>query len=200
MRLWTWVYKYLFEILFPILLCTYPEMEFLDHMLCYVVLSCSVMSDYVIPWTIALQAPLSTGILKAEIQEWVAMPSSRSSSQPRDQTQVSCIAGRFFTIWATREALSSMDWLLSIFPLESSKFYTKSYQSLYLCHGLLTLQYSSCPPLDVRCLYAGFHSYAHSALHLETSSNCRDKFFRTGRLSDTFFCKWPIYVSLVLSL
>ena len=36
------------------------------------------------------------GILQARILEWVAMPSSRGSSQPRDQTQVSCIAGRFF--------------------------------------------------------------------------------------------------------
>ena len=32
------------------------------------------------------------------------MPSSRGSSQPRDWTQVSCTAGRFFTVWATREA------------------------------------------------------------------------------------------------
>ena len=31
------------------------------------------------------------------------MPFSRGSSQPRDQTQISCIAGRYFTIWATRE-------------------------------------------------------------------------------------------------
>ena len=38
------------------------------------------------------------------ILEWVAMPSSRGSSQPRDQTQVTHIADRFFTIWATREA------------------------------------------------------------------------------------------------
>ena len=37
------------------------------------------------------------GIFQA-ILEWVAMPSSRGSSRPRDQTQVSCIAGRFFTI------------------------------------------------------------------------------------------------------
>ena len=37
------------------------------------------------------------GILQARILEWVAMSSSRRSSQPRDQTQVSCIAGRFFT-------------------------------------------------------------------------------------------------------
>ena len=41
---------------------------------------------------------------QARILEWVAMPSSRGSSQPRDQTQVSHIAGRFFTSWATREA------------------------------------------------------------------------------------------------
>ena len=41
------------------------------------------------------------GILQARILEWAAMPSSRGSSQPKDQTQVSCIAGRFFTDWAT---------------------------------------------------------------------------------------------------
>ena len=43
------------------------------------------------------------GILQARILEWVAMLSSRGSSRPRDRTQVSCIAGGFFTIWATRE-------------------------------------------------------------------------------------------------
>ena len=43
-------------------------------------------------------------ILQARILEWVAFPFSRGSSQPRDQSQVSCIAGRFFTSWATREA------------------------------------------------------------------------------------------------
>ena len=47
---------------------------------------------------ISSQAPLSLGILQARILEWVAMPSSRGSSQPRDRTQVSWIAGRFFTI------------------------------------------------------------------------------------------------------
>ena len=43
------------------------------------------------------------GIFQARILEWIAMPSSRGSSQPRDQTQVSRIAGRFFTSWDTRE-------------------------------------------------------------------------------------------------
>ena len=44
------------------------------------------------------------GILQARILEWVAFPFSRVSSQPRDQTQVSRIAGGFFTNWAKREA------------------------------------------------------------------------------------------------
>ena len=56
----------------------------------------SVRSDPLQPH-VAHQASLSIGILQARILEWVAMPSSRGSSQPRDQTQVSRIAGRFFT-------------------------------------------------------------------------------------------------------
>ena len=43
------------------------------------------------------------GILQATILEWVAVPFSKGSSQPRDHTQVSHIAGGFFTSWATRE-------------------------------------------------------------------------------------------------
>ena len=49
-----------------------------------------------IPWTIAHQSPLSMGILQARTLEWVAIPSSRASSQGRDGTQVT--AGRSFTI------------------------------------------------------------------------------------------------------
>ena len=44
------------------------------------------------------------GILQSRILEWVAIPFSRGSSQPRDQTQFSHIAGIFFTSRATREA------------------------------------------------------------------------------------------------
>ena len=44
-------------------------------------------------------------IFQARIVEWVAISFSRASSQPRDQTRVSCTAGRLFTYWATREAL-----------------------------------------------------------------------------------------------
>ena len=49
------------------------------------------------PWTAARQAPLSMGYPQARILEWVAMSSSRGSSHPRDQTWISCTAGRFFT-------------------------------------------------------------------------------------------------------
>ena len=53
---------------------------------------------FVIPWTVV------HGILQARILEWVAFPFSRGSSQPRDWTQVSRMAGAFVTILATREA------------------------------------------------------------------------------------------------
>ena len=43
-------------------------------------------------------------ILQERILEWVAIPFSRGSSQPRDWTWVSCTAGGFFTVWATRDA------------------------------------------------------------------------------------------------
>ena len=44
------------------------------------------------------------GILQARILEWLAIPFSRGSSQPRDRTQVSRTAGGLFTSWANREA------------------------------------------------------------------------------------------------
>ena len=47
---------------------------------------------------------IAHGILQARILEWVAVSFSRGASWPRNQTRVSCIAGGFFTIWATREA------------------------------------------------------------------------------------------------
>ena len=49
------------------------------------------------PQTVTRQALLSMGILQARRLEWVAMLFSRGSAQPRDQTQVSLIVGRFFT-------------------------------------------------------------------------------------------------------
>ena len=58
---------------------------------------------------VAQSCPFVTLILQARILEWVAFPFSRGSSQPRDQTRGSCIAGGSFTNWAIREA-----WVLYI--------------------------------------------------------------------------------------
>ena len=54
--------------------------------------SCLVVSDSVTPWTIIVH-----GTLQARILEWVPILFSRGPSQPRDQTQVSRVAGGFFT-------------------------------------------------------------------------------------------------------
>ena len=65
---------------------------------CCCCLVSSAVSDYAgPPWTVAHQAPLSMRLLQARIPEWVAMPSPRGFSQPRGQTQISRIAGGFFT-------------------------------------------------------------------------------------------------------
>ena len=47
------------------------------------------------------------GVFQARVLEWVAISFSRESAPPRDQIQVSCIAGRCFTLWATREAANT---------------------------------------------------------------------------------------------
>ena len=72
-----------------------------NRAVCLVTQSCPTLCDHMYcSW------PGSSvhGIFQTRILVWLAVPSSRGSSQIRDQTQVSCIAGRFFTSWATMEA------------------------------------------------------------------------------------------------
>ena len=75
-----------------------------NAVMCCAALSRSVVSDSWQPLDCSPPGSSVHGILQARILEWVARPSSRGSSQSRNWTQVSCIAGRFFTVWATREA------------------------------------------------------------------------------------------------
>ena len=58
------------------------------------------------------------GIFQARILEWVAISFFRGSFQPRNLTQVSCIAGRLLTIWATMEVAWGFlrEWLKKIIP------------------------------------------------------------------------------------
>ena len=82
------------------------------------VLRFSVVSDSLQPH--GLYSPwvssVPRGFSKARILEWVVLSSSRGSSQPRDQTQVSRIAGRFFTFWATKEAERRLSTKELMFP------------------------------------------------------------------------------------
>ena len=75
--------------------------------------SCLTLCD---PTDFSLPGSCIHWILQAVILEWLAIPFSRGPSRPlvwRDRTQVSCIAGRLFTIWATREAHSVLNYILS---------------------------------------------------------------------------------------
>ena len=60
---------------------------------------------FVTPWAVAHQAPLSMGFSRQEYWSELPFPSPGESSPARDQTWISCIVGRFFINWATREAL-----------------------------------------------------------------------------------------------
>ena len=78
------------------------------------VLSCSVVSNFVTPWTVACQA---------RILEWAAILFSRGSSLPRDRTWVSCLLHcRFFTVWATREAQLSCTQIPELQNLWDNKY------------------------------------------------------------------------------
>ena len=65
------------------------------------------------------------GIFQARILEWVAISFSRGSSQLRDKTQVSCTAGRCFTLWATREVLRKKKYKIYIVRYQRRPFFTE---------------------------------------------------------------------------
>ena len=62
------------------------------------------------------------GVLQARILAWVATSFFRVSSWPRDWTWVSLITGRFFTIWATREAPKCQVWSFFITAIDQQDF------------------------------------------------------------------------------
>ena len=63
--------------------------------------SCPTLCD---PMGCSLSGSSVHGIFQARVLELIAISFSRGSSRPRNRTRVSCIAGRCFTVWATREA------------------------------------------------------------------------------------------------
>ena len=71
--------------------------------------SCPTLCD---PMDCSLPGFSFHGIFQARVLKWVAISFSRGFSWPRDRTQVSCIAGRRFTLWVTREDRKCLSLLL----------------------------------------------------------------------------------------
>ena len=109
------------------------------------------------------------GILQARILEWVAMPFSEGSSQPRNRTQVSCIAGRFFTIWATKEAqdrlhLSAVNRTLNWKSLKQEKCIIS--QNIWSIHCIISpchhvSVYSALTPLESWSFFSWLQDASH---------------------------------------
>ena len=81
------------------------------------------------------------GALQSRILVWVANFFSRGSTQPRDWTWVSCIAERFFTIWTTREPLTSLSWteIQSYQSLKALQLFIK--EEIYCVFHILGLEH-----------------------------------------------------------
>ena len=79
----------------------------LQSMFIYKLPECQSLSSVRLCYSMVCNPPGSSvqGISQARILEWVAISFSRGSSWPRDWTSVSPTAGRFFTVWGTRETL-----------------------------------------------------------------------------------------------
>ena len=97
-----------------------------------------VVSNSLNPMDCSLSGSSVHGILQARMLEWVTIPFSRGSSWPKDQTQVSCIAGRFLTVWATREAFCLLTDFLSLSPLNFKLRVGRNY--FHLSHFFSYLQ------------------------------------------------------------
>ena len=104
------------------------------------------------------------GILQARILEWAAIPFSRATSWPTDQTWVSHITCRFFMVWATREAVCVFSWL--VMPDSLQPHGLQPIRLLYpwdfpgkdtgvVCHfllwGILSTHWSN--PLNLHCRF-----------------------------------------------
>ena len=133
-----------------------------------VLISCSVVCNSLWPCGLcSLPGSSVHGILQARILEWVAIPISRVSSQPRDWTQVSCIAG-IFIIWATREA---QKWegsypKIRITWMNESSFISRSF------FPFMFLSNRCSPPLwNSACLFSG----AGKTENLEREHQTRNK-------------------------
>ena len=117
----------------------------LDMCVSSVAQSCSTLCD---PMDCNLPGVFIHGILQAKILELVAIPFSGGPSWPRDQTWISCFAGRFFTIWATREALNLIILMFNITPYKVLCYVLSSFSRVQLFLTLRTIAHQLFCPWD----------------------------------------------------
>ena len=131
------------------------------------------------PWARARQAPLSMGFSRQEYWSGLPCPSPEvlpnPGIKPRDRTQVSCIAGRFFTVWATREAHATILQLcmcvcvcVCIHTCICVCVYTHTYTHVYICVCIHTYVYMcarTCTHVHVcERTRVCIHTYIHTCI------------------------------------
>ena len=126
------------------------------------------MSDSL--WPYGLEPTRLHGILQARILEWVAIPFSLGSSQSRDWTQVSCIAGRFFMVWTTcKYSNSCLVWLIIIqntdIHVYTTTFHTSSDISKNTEKKLTCTVRQSSRPRSIGCALPNWRSRKNISLH-----------------------------------
>ena len=107
------------------------------------------------------------GILQARILEWVAISFSGGSSRPRDRSRVSCIAGRRFILWATREEMDyTMDYISNIM--------TDSVINIELIFLVITML-ELCRKMCLFSGYAVWNVWSEMSWYLEITLKCFSK-------------------------
>ena len=129
--------------------------------MCLVTQSCLTLCN-----TMNCSLPSSSvhGTYQVRILKWVAMPSSRGSSRPRNGTRVSWIAGGFFTSWATREAQFSLYYNL-VPPALARIFKAAVYQ-----HVVQDIKYSANTESNITNMHIQVAHLLFTLLHQSTQN------------------------------
>ena len=127
------------------------------------------------PWTVAYQAPPSTGFSRQEYWSGVAISFSRGSFQPWDQTQVSCILGRRNKCWLNEPTCEWFFWWVSMnwgsrgnISVKNEHVYFEIRKAIYCSERILKF-YIWTP----QCVWSNFlHTIGEDTIELQRNSKC----------------------------
>ena len=129
--------------------------------------SCPTLCD---PMDCNLPGSSVHGIFQARILEWVAISFSRRSSWPRDWTCISCVIGRHFTVWATREVQSRSRCFFGTLLLFWWSNRCWQFDLWLLC--LFKIQLVHLEVLSSRTVEAVLENFEHFFAHIWGECNC----------------------------